>query len=110
MEGFEVLLSGGSALDAVQRAVEHLEADPAFNAGRGAVLNSEGRVELDAGMMDGASLEVGAAACVTGVVHPISLARGVMDSSPHSMLVGESATSLAEQLGLELCQPDDLVE
>ena len=110
MEGFEILLSGGSALDAVQRAVEHLEADPAFNAGRGAVLNSEGRVELDAGLMDGASLEVGATACVTGVVHPIALARGVMDSSPHSMLVGESATSLAEQLGLELCGPEDLVE
>jgi len=110
MEGFEVLLTDGSALDAVQRAVEHMEADPAFNAGRGAVLNAGGQVELDAGIMDGTNLEAGAVACVSGVPHAVALARKVMEHSPHVLLVGEGAQALARSTGVETCEPESLIE
>ncbi len=110
MEGFEILLTGGSAVDAVQRAVEHMEADATFNAGRGAVLNIHGAVELDAGIMDGSTLEAGAVACLSGVLHAVALARKVMDSSPHVMMVGEGAHALALETGIETCEPDSLIE
>jgi beta-aspartyl-peptidase (threonine type) len=109
MVGFEVLLTGGSALDAVQKAVELMETDPTFNAGTGSVLNLEGKVELDAAIMDGESLKAGSVACVSGVVHPVALAREILERSPHVMMVGEGALEFARERGLALCDPEDLI-
>lgn len=109
MVGFEVLLTGGSAIDAVQRAVEHMELDATFNAGRGAVLNARGEVELDAGIMNGADLESGSVACVSGVLNAVGLARAVMDQSPHAMLVADGALELARELRVATCEPDSLI-
>ncbi len=110
MIGFETLLSGGSAVDAVQRAVEHMEADPTFNAGRGAVLNARGEVQLDAAIMNGEDLEAGSVACVSGVLHAVALARAVMESSRHLMLVGDGALELARESGIATCAPESLIE
>jgi beta-aspartyl-peptidase (threonine type) len=99
--GFAVLDAGGSSLDAVTVAVQALEDDPLFNAGRGAVLSADGLHELDASIMDGRDLSAGA---VTGVRHvrsPILLARLVMERSPHVMLSGTGAEEFALEQGLE---------
>jgi len=99
--GFAVLDSGGSSLDAVTAAVQALEDDPLFNAGRGAVLSANGLHELDASIMDGRDMSAGA---VTGVRHvrsPIVLARLVMERSPHVMLSGTGAEEFALEQGLE---------
>lgn len=96
-------------MDAVQKAVEHLEEDDTFNAGRGSVLNSRGEVQLDAAIMRGDDLQAGAVAGVTGVVHAVSLARAVMEHSPHVMLVGEGAMHMAREHGIETCEPGDLI-
>src|SRR5260221_1990938 len=77
--GWQVLHGGGSALDAVEAAVRALEDNPAFNAGTGACLSAEGKIELDAGLMDGSSLQVGAVAGVELIKHPITLARRVLE-------------------------------
>jgi beta-aspartyl-peptidase (threonine type) len=92
---------GGAALDAVEAAIHVLEDDPLFNAGRGAVFTAEGCVELDAAIMDGATLEAGAVAGVTHVKNPISAARRVMERSPHVLLIGRGADAFAEAQGLE---------
>src|SRR3982074_2500113 len=89
--GAAVLREGGAALDAVVAAIHVLEDDPLFNAGRGAVFTADGRVELDAAIMDGATLEAGAVAGVTRVHNPISAARAVMERSDHVLLVGAGA-------------------
>jgi beta-aspartyl-peptidase (threonine type) len=94
------------ALSAVEAAVRVLEDAPLFNAGRGSVLTSEGTVETDAAIMDGASLRAGAVAAVTGIRNPISLARAVMESSGHAFLVGQGAESLAAELGAEREAPE----
>jgi beta-aspartyl-peptidase (threonine type) len=104
--GSSVLEAGGSALDAVQAAVESLEDCPLFNAGRGSVLTSEGSVETDASIMDGAELRAGGVAAVSGVRHPIALARAVMENTPHVLMAGPGAERLAVSHGLELCEPD----
>lgn len=104
--GSQVLESGGSALDAVQAAVESLEDCPLLNAGRGSVLTIEGLVEMDASLMSGADLRAGAVAAVTGVRHPVALARAVMEDTPHLLLAGAGAERLASEAGLELCEPD----
>ncbi|MGH9321031.1 MAG: isoaspartyl peptidase/L-asparaginase family protein [Vicinamibacteria bacterium] len=109
MIGFEILLTGGSALDAVQKAVESLEANPAFNAGKGSMLNSRGEVQLDAAIMDGFTLKAGSVSCVSRVLHPVSLAREVMEHSPHVMLVSEGALDFARSRGVPLCEPEELV-
>ena len=99
--GFAVLDSGGSSLDSVTVAVQALEDDPLFNAGRGAVLSANGLHELDASIMDGRDMSAGA---VTGVRHvrsPIVLARLVMEHSPHVMLSGTGAEEFALEQGLE---------
>jgi len=99
--GFAVLASGGSSLDAVTVAVQALEDDPLFNAGRGAVLAANGLHELDASIMDGRDLRAGA---VTGLRHvrsPIELARLVMERSVHVMLAGAGAEEFALEHGLE---------
>ncbi len=99
--GHQVLAEGGSSLDAVTTAVRLLEDAPEFNAGRGAVLTFDGTVELDASIMDGATLDAGAVAGITGVRHPIEAARRVMSQSPHVMLAGAGAEAFAESQELE---------
>lgn len=103
--GAKVLDQGGSSLDAIEASIHILEDDPLFNAGRGAVFTAEGKNELDAAIMDGATLKAGAVAGVTHTRHPISLARAVMDKSPHVMLIGAGADAFASSVGLEQVDP-----
>jgi beta-aspartyl-peptidase (threonine type) len=103
--GSSLLADGGSALDAVEAAVRWLEDDPAFNAGRGAVFTAEGRNELDAAIMDGATRAAGAVAGVTRTKNPVSLARAVMAHSPHVLLAREGADIFAIEQGLEQVEP-----
>ena len=99
--GAQVLDRGGSSLDAVEAAIRILEDDPLFNAGRGSVFAADGSIEMDAAIMNGATLQAGAVADVTHTRHPISLARAVMEKSPHVFLVGPGADAFSEQAGLE---------
>jgi beta-aspartyl-peptidase (threonine type) len=103
--GAQVLDRGGSSLDAVEAAIRILEDDPLFNAGRGAVFAADGRNELDAAIMDGSSLKAGAVADVTRTRHPISLARAIMEKSPHVFLVGPGADEFSLEAGLEQVDP-----
>ncbi|WIG95200.1 isoaspartyl peptidase/L-asparaginase [Myxococcus sp. SDU36] len=103
--GHGVLASGGSALDAVSAAVRILEDAPYFNAGKGAVFTHDGVNELDAAIMDGTTRKAGAVAGVRRVKNPLSLARLVMEQSPHVMMVGEGAESFAKSRGVELVDP-----
>lgn len=103
--GAKVLDSGGSALDAIEATIRILEDDPLFNAGRGAVFTAEGKIELDAAIMDGSNLKAGSVAGITRTRHPISLARAVMDKSPHVFLIGPGADAFAAQSGLEQVDP-----
>nr|WP_179400972.1 isoaspartyl peptidase/L-asparaginase [Burkholderia guangdongensis] len=100
-----VLAEGGSALDAVSVAVRMLEDCPLFNAGRGSVYTAEGRHELDAAIMDGATLAAGAVCCVTRVRNPVLAARRVMEASEHVMFAGQGADAFAAAQGLELVEP-----
>jgi beta-aspartyl-peptidase (threonine type) len=99
--GAAVLKAGGSALDAIEAAIRLMEDDLLFNAGRGAVFTADGKIELDAAVMDGATLAAGAVAGVTRARHPISLARAVMERSDHVMLIGEGADAFARAQKLE---------
>ncbi|MBX6358501.1 MAG: isoaspartyl peptidase/L-asparaginase [Acidobacterium ailaaui] len=101
----DTLDKGGSALDAVEAAIRMMEDDPLFNAGRGAVFTAAGKNELDAAIMDGSNLKAGAVAGVTRTRHPISLARAVMEKSPHVMLIGAGADEFAAEHGLEMVDP-----
>jgi beta-aspartyl-peptidase (threonine type) len=101
----KILDQGGSSVDAIEAAIQILEDDPLFNAGRGAVFTAEGKNELDAAIMDGANLKAGAVAGVTRTRHPISLARAVMEESPHVMLIGAGADAFAARVGLEQVDP-----
>lgn len=103
--GAAVLDRGGSSLDAVEAAIRILEDDPLFNAGRGAMFAADGKNELDAAIMDGATFKAGAVADVTRTRHPISLARAVMEKSPHVFLVGEGADEFSVYAGLEQVDP-----
>jgi beta-aspartyl-peptidase (threonine type) len=96
-EGRRVLEHGGSALEAVQRCVVLLEDDPLFNAGRGAIPNRDGNFELDAAIMDGAELKAGAVAAVRNIRNPITLARLVMEKTPHVLLAAEGAAAFAKE-------------
>lgn len=106
--GWAVLTSGGTAAEAVEAAIRVLEADQTFNASLGATLNTEGEVELDAAIMEGASLGWGAIAAVQGVRHPISVARKVMDEKPR-LLVARGAERFAADNGAEMCKKEDLI-
>ncbi len=99
--GSDILRTGGSALDAVEAAIRILEDDPHFNAARGAVLTSDGKVELDAAIMDGSNRAAGAVAGIGGARNPIALARAVMEHSPHVMLTREGADAFAREQGIE---------
>ncbi|HEX8694662.1 MAG TPA: isoaspartyl peptidase/L-asparaginase [Longimicrobium sp.] len=106
MAGYAVLQRGGPSLDAVEAAINVLEDDSLFNAGKGAVLTADGRAELDAAMMDGATLRAGSVAGLHRVKNPIDLARAVMERSPHVMMIGDGAESFAREQGIELVSPD----
>jgi beta-aspartyl-peptidase (threonine type) len=103
--GHEALMAGKPAMDAVTAAITVLENDPTFNAGRGAVFTHDGKNELDASLMDGATLRAGAVAGVHTVKNPILLARAVMEQSPHVMMVGEGAELFAAEQKIELVDP-----
>jgi L-asparaginase / beta-aspartyl-peptidase len=107
--GWSILSRGGSSLDAVEAAVLVLEDDPVFDAGFGSHLNLEGHVECDAIVMDAATLRAGAVAALERVRNPIRLARAVLESAPHMMLVGRGAERFAEDRGIPLCDPEELI-
>jgi beta-aspartyl-peptidase (threonine type) len=107
--GWTLLASGGCALDAVEAAIMVLEDDPVFDAGYGSHLNLDGRVECDAIVMNGGTLRSGAAATLQRVKNPIQLARKILESCPHMMLVAEGAERFAKEHGIKLCQPEELV-
>jgi L-asparaginase / beta-aspartyl-peptidase len=94
------LQNKNTALDAVEAAIVVLEDDPLFNAGRGSAFNAEGKHEMDASIMDGSNLAAGAVAGVQFTKNPISLARAVMEHTPHVMLIGQGADALAGRVGL----------
>jgi len=99
--GREILSQGTGAVEAVETCASQLEDDPLFNAGCGSVLTEHGRVEMDAGIMDGRDLAAGAVAAVSNIANPVQLARLVMDGSEHLMLVGEGALRFAEHCGMK---------
>jgi len=103
--GAQVLDRGGSSLDAVEAAIRILEDDPLFNAGRGANFAADGKNELDAAIMDGSTMKAGAVGGVTRTKNPISLARAVMEMSPHVFLVGQGADEFSAYAGPEQVDP-----
>src|SRR6185312_2326511 len=107
--GYSVLEGGGSALDAVEAAVSRMEDDETFDAGRGSFLTRDGRVQLDALMMDGSTLRAGGVACVERLRNPIQAARLVLDSSPHVYFVGTGAERFASQHGMRLIDNSELL-
>lgn len=100
--GKEILENGGSSLDAVEKVINYLEDNSLFNAGKGAVFTSEGKHELDASIMSGKDLSSGAVAGVTIIKNPISLARLVMEKTPHILFAGKGADDLGIKLGVEV--------
>jgi L-asparaginase / beta-aspartyl-peptidase len=107
--GWRVLERGGSALDAVEEAVVVMEDDDTFDAGRGSFLNRDGRVQLDALIMDGATLRTGGVGCVEHLRNPVRAARKILSESPHVYFVGEGAEQFAAAHGIALCKNEDLV-
>jgi len=108
-EIFPYLKKGMSALDAIEAAVNLLEKDATFDAGRGAFLNALGEIELDAIIMDGTNLNFGAVAGVQNILHPVTLARKVMEQTEHCFLVGKGAQLFAHQAGIAELDPRDLL-
>jgi len=107
--GWRVLERGGSALDAVEEAVVIMEDDETFDAGRGSFLNRDGRVQLDALIMDGATLRTGGVGCVEHLRNPVRAARKILSESPHVYFVGEGAEKFAAEHGVQLCRNEDLI-
>jgi len=107
--GWRALELGGSALDAVEAAVVVMEDDETFDAGRGSFLNRDGRVQLDAFIMDGATLRGGGVGCVERLRNPVRAARKILSDSPHVYFVAEGAERFAAEHGIELCRNEDLV-
>ena len=104
--GHDILKNGGAAMEAVTASINIMEDSPLFNAGKGAVFTHEETNELDASVMDGATLNAGAVAGVTRVRNPIDLAVQVMDNSDHVMLAGTGAEVFAQTRGIELVDPE----
>jgi beta-aspartyl-peptidase (threonine type) len=102
MTGYAVLKKGGSSVDAVEATLRSFEDGTTFDAGRGAVLDTDGVAQLDAAIMDGRTLQAGSVAAVEHIAHPISLARLVMERTPHVMLVGAGAEKFAQAQGIKL--------
>jgi L-asparaginase / beta-aspartyl-peptidase len=109
LAGWKILKQGGSALDAAEAAVVVLEDNPLFNAGTGSTLNSLGKVEMDAAIMEGSTLSAGAVAAVQRIKNPIKLARRVMEDGRHVLLACEGAQSFARQIGFPECAPELLI-
>jgi len=107
--GWRVLDRGGSALDAVEEAVVIMEDDETFDAGRGSFLNRDGKVQLDALIMDGATLRAGGVGCVEHLRNPVRAAGKILSESPHVYFVGEGAERFAAEHGISLCQNEDLI-
>src|SRR5215471_18221792 len=107
--GWRVLESGGSAVDAVEEAVVVLEDDETFDAGRGSFLNRDGKVQLDAFIMDGATLRGGGVGCVERLRNPVRAARKILSDSPHVYFVGEGAERFAAEHGIALCRNEDQI-
>lgn len=107
--GWKILSAGGNAIDAVESSIVILEDDPTFDAGYGAHLNTDGRVQLDAILMDGNTLKAGSVAAVECVRNPIRLARRIMEHSEHMMLVAAGAEKFAAEHGIGLCAPEELI-
>jgi beta-aspartyl-peptidase (threonine type) len=104
--GYAILEDGGASLDAVTAAVAVLEDEPLFNAGRGASFNTDGEIELDASIMEGAGLRAGAVAAVRRIRNPILAARAVMEHTPHVMLAGAGAERFARSQRLAMVPPE----
>ena len=107
--GWRRLQAGGSALDGVEAAVAELERNPLFNAGYGSALTEAGTVECDASIMEGDALTAGAVGAVSGVTSPVALARRVLEDGRHILLVGEGARAFAEETGVAVCDPAELI-
>ena len=107
--GWRVLERGGSSLDAVEEAVVIMEDDETFDAGRGSFLNRDGKVQLDALIMDGATLRAGGVGCVERLRNPVRAARKILSESPHVYFVGEGAERFAAEHGVALCRNEDLI-
>src|SRR5579863_8823830 len=111
--GWRVLERAGSggcaALDAVEEAVVIMEDDDTFDAGRGSFLNRDGKVQLDALIMDGATLRAGGVGCVERLRNPVRAARKILSESPHVYFVGEGAEKFAAEHGVALCKNEDLI-
>jgi beta-aspartyl-peptidase (threonine type) len=107
--GWSVLERGGSSLDAVEAAVVVMEDDETFDAGRGSFLNRDGKVQLDALIMDGGTLRTGGVGCVERIANPVRAARKILSESPHVYFVGEGAERFAAEHGIALCKNEDLI-
>ena len=107
--GWHVLSAGGDALDAVEEAVVVMEDDETFDAGRGSFLNRDGKVQLDALIMDGATLRAGGVGCVERLRNPVRAARKILSESPHVYFVAEGAERFAAEHGIPLCKNEDLI-
>ena len=107
--GWRVLERGGSALDAVEEAVVVMEDDETFDAGRGSFLNRDGKVQLDALIMDGCTLRAGGVGCVERLRNPVRAARKILSDSPHVYFVAEGAESFAQEHGIALCSNEELI-
>src|SRR5712672_330090 len=107
--GWSVLERGGAALDAIEEAVVIMEDDDTFDAGRGSFLNRDGKVQLDALIMDGGTLRAGGVGCVERVRNPVRAARKILSESPHVYFVAEGAEQFAEEHGIALCSNEDLI-
>ena len=107
--GWRALERGGSALDAVEEAIVVLEDDETFDAGRGSFLNRDGKVQLDAFIMDGATLRGGGVGCVERLRNPVRAARKILSDSPHVYFVAEGAERFAAEHGVALCRNEDLI-
>jgi beta-aspartyl-peptidase (threonine type) len=107
--GWKILERGGSALDAVEEAVVIMEDDETFDAGRGSFLNRDGRVQLDALIMDGSTLRTGGVGCVERLRNPVRAARKILSESPHVYFVAEGAEKFAAEHGILLCENTDLI-
>lgn len=107
--GYAILAAGGRALDAVQAAVRALEDDPELNAGTGAVLNRDAAVELDASIMDGATLAIGGVAALPDIKNPIDVARAILDDGEHVLLAGTGAQRFAAERGIPAVSAESLM-
>ncbi len=107
--GWEILKSGGSAVEAVEKAINYMEDDITFDAGKGSHVNADGEIELDASIMNGKTFRAGAVAAVKNISNPITLCRKIMDESEHILLTGIGAERFAKEHGIQTCSQMDLL-